>query len=403
MVDAEITTDDKTEGANTANVDTESLTVGAKTVNRQRVQVAGSTDTAIAVVKNTAPTTEFGLVTRNIPSGTQPVSGTVSVTEPVSVDDNAGSLTVDAPVGTPVANRLSDGTAFLTTTSGRLSVDASGVAVPVTDNAGTLTVDQATAANLKTEAVGASADNSANTTTKQPVIPARANAADPLWTEGNQAPLSVDLAGNQRSAISKWIGSTTPTVGQKTMASSLPVVVSSDQSALTIAQATASSLKNEPAGNIAHDGIDSGNPIKMGLHARQTNPTTVADADRANAICDDIGRQVIIMNQVRDLVIDATTTISTTTETTILAAAVSTFHDIVLITIANTSATATRVDFRDTTGGAVRFSLYVPAGATIGFAPPIPVKQTTVNTNWTATLGTAVTDVRIFIQCVKNV
>lgn len=75
---------------------------------------------------------------------TQPVSGTVTAnagTGPFPVSDNAGSLTVDAPVGTPVATRLSDGTAFLTTTGGRLSVDASGVPVPITDNAGSLTVD----------------------------------------------------------------------------------------------------------------------------------------------------------------------------------------------------------------------------------------------------------------------
>jgi hypothetical protein len=39
---------------------------------------------------------------------TQPVSGTVSVTEPVSVDDNAGSLTVDAPTGTPVNVQIGD-------------------------------------------------------------------------------------------------------------------------------------------------------------------------------------------------------------------------------------------------------------------------------------------------------
>lgn len=73
-----------------------------------------------------------------------PVSGTVTAnagTGPFPVSDNAGSLTVDAPVATPVAARLSDGTAFLTTTGGRLSVDASGVAVPITDNAGSLTVD----------------------------------------------------------------------------------------------------------------------------------------------------------------------------------------------------------------------------------------------------------------------
>ena len=76
------------------------------------------------------------------------VSGAANV---FHVDDNASSLTVDAPVGTPVASRLSDGAAFYKTNvdtqlpaalvGGRLSVDASGVAVPVTDNAGSLTVD----------------------------------------------------------------------------------------------------------------------------------------------------------------------------------------------------------------------------------------------------------------------
>ena len=55
----------------------------------------------------------------------------------VSVDDAAGSLTVDAPVGTPLAARLSDGAAFLTTAGGRLSVDGSGATQPVS---GTVTV-----------------------------------------------------------------------------------------------------------------------------------------------------------------------------------------------------------------------------------------------------------------------
>jgi hypothetical protein len=46
----------------------------------------------------------------------------------VPVSDNSGSLTVDAPAGTPVFVRLSDGAAAIT-------------ALPVTDNAGSLTVD----------------------------------------------------------------------------------------------------------------------------------------------------------------------------------------------------------------------------------------------------------------------
>lgn len=55
-------------------VDNESLTVAGQTVYRQRTQVSGAGDVQIAAVVNAAPTTEYGLVTRNIPSGTQPVS-----------------------------------------------------------------------------------------------------------------------------------------------------------------------------------------------------------------------------------------------------------------------------------------------------------------------------------------
>ena len=59
----------------------------------------------------------------------------------VPVWDDDDSLTVDAPVANPIAARLSDGAAFLPTPGGRLSVDASGVAVPVTDNGGLLSID----------------------------------------------------------------------------------------------------------------------------------------------------------------------------------------------------------------------------------------------------------------------
>jgi hypothetical protein len=42
------------------------------------------------------------------------------------------------------------------------------------------------------------ADNSANTTIKSPVLPCRANASAPTWTEGNQVPCSTDLTGAER-------------------------------------------------------------------------------------------------------------------------------------------------------------------------------------------------------------
>ena len=90
-----------------------------------------------------------------------PVSGTVSVTEPVSVDDNGGSLTVDAPLATPVHVRVSDGTDVNTVTAaGELNVLASAqpgvdigdvtvnnaagaAAVNIQDGGNTITVDGA--------------------------------------------------------------------------------------------------------------------------------------------------------------------------------------------------------------------------------------------------------------------
>lgn len=66
-------------------------------------------------------------------------SGTVStITNVVHVDDNAGSLTVDAPVGTPVFVRLSDGTSAITT----LPVSLASVPSHAVTNAGTFAVQE---------------------------------------------------------------------------------------------------------------------------------------------------------------------------------------------------------------------------------------------------------------------
>lgn len=89
---------------------------------------------------------------------TQPVSGTVTVTEPVSVDDNAGSLTVDAADGTvfvrssaaatfPVnvgrvsGNVTSVGSGTVDTGTQRVILATDQPVIPVSDNGGSLTVD----------------------------------------------------------------------------------------------------------------------------------------------------------------------------------------------------------------------------------------------------------------------
>lgn len=54
----------------------------------------------------------------------------------------------------------------------------------------------------------------------------------------------------------------------------------------TVVQATAANLKVEPAGNVAHDAADSGNPLKLGAVAESTYQAAVADGDRVQLVAD---------------------------------------------------------------------------------------------------------------------
>lgn len=103
----------------------------------------------------------------------------------VHVDDNAGSLTVDAPVGTPVFARLSDGAAVLI----GQKVMASSLPVVIASDQGVLHVD----------------DNAGSLTVDAPV----------------GTPVFARLSDGAAALI-----------GQKTMALSLPVALASDQSVL---------------------------------------------------------------------------------------------------------------------------------------------------------------------------
>ncbi|HEY2361199.1 MAG TPA: hypothetical protein VGK36_08795 [Candidatus Angelobacter sp.] len=190
-------------------------------------------------INGTPGGSEYGFITRNIPSGTQPISGSVSVlnfpaTQPISgtvaatqsgtwtvqpgntanttawkVDGSAttqpvsGSVSVSnfpgtQPVsGTVTANAAQSGTWTVqpgnTANTTAWKVDGSAVTQPVS---GTVTANAGTG----TFAVqGAKSENAAApSTTNVGTLPAVANAALPTKTEGNQVALSMDLAGNLR-------------------------------------------------------------------------------------------------------------------------------------------------------------------------------------------------------------
>jgi len=123
------------------------------------VLAAGTALIGKVKLRNVADTADMG-------DATTPVRVDPTGTTAQPVTDNAGSLTVDAPVGTPAFVRLSDG-----------------------------------AAAYKT-----------NTDTQLP---------------------AALVGGRLDENIGAWLGSTAPTVGQKTMVNSLPVTIASDQGAIT--------------------------------------------------------------------------------------------------------------------------------------------------------------------------
>lgn len=217
-------------------------------------------------------------------------------------------------------------------------------------------------------------------------------------TAGSGTAVATDDAGSAHYQVVKLADGTEDSTvrivaGGGVEASALRVTIASDSTGLLAV-----------GGSVAHDSADSGKPVKIGGKARTTNPTAVSDADRVDATFDDIGRIVVVPHQVRDLVATQATTITnSTTETTIVTAAASTFHDLVHLTLTNASATAVVATLRDATGAGTACNYALAANGGITLAYPTPKKQGTVNTNWTVTLSVNTVTVYIVAEYIKNV
>lgn len=138
-------------------------------------------------------------------------------------------------------------------------------------------------------------------------------------------------------------------------------------------------------GNVVADAADDGSgPVKIGGIARTANPTAVAGNDRVSATYDDLGRQVMRINQVRDLMQTAYATLSNGTETTLLAGASGVFHDLVYVMGANDSDAAVQVDLRAATAANKVMTIEIPARGTAGVSLPTPLPQDVAADTWTA-------------------
>jgi uncharacterized membrane protein len=182
----------------------------------------------------------------------------------LSVDDNGGSLTVDGTVtsnqGTaaaataPWAVRQSDGTAFISPslehvtagsphatrlTDGSSFYDARSIRALT--NADIVTVEQGAAAAATAPwsvrvSDGTSFVNPAleHITAGSPHA-ARLTDGSTFYKTNSDTQLPSSLVGGRLdSNIGTWLGSTAPTVGSKTSANSVPVVIASDQGAIPV-------------------------------------------------------------------------------------------------------------------------------------------------------------------------
>jgi hypothetical protein len=157
--------------------------------------------------------------------------------------------------GWPV--KVTDGSNVLGTGANPVRVDPTGTTTqPVSDGGGSLTVDGTITANVGTTGglaldatlTGGTAKAIVRGGTKGATTPADVTstaegadhqALDVQIYHGGAAkdPTQIRALTNAdvvSSEVTKWIGSTAPTVGQKTSANSLPVVIASDQSPVPI-------------------------------------------------------------------------------------------------------------------------------------------------------------------------
>lgn len=104
-------------------------------------------------------------------------------------------------------------------------------------------------------------------------------------------------------------------------------------------------------GNVAHDGVDSGAPAKIGFRARTSQITAVANDDRVDGIADKRGRQVILINALQEDRFKGSSSadiVNTTSTAVVAAGGAGVIYVITAISVSNMSATvSTRVDILD--------------------------------------------------------
>jgi hypothetical protein len=193
-------------------------------VHYQRVKVTWGVDDTATAVTAAAPLPV-------VQTGTHTVTGAGGS---FPVTDSGGSLTVDAPVATPVFVRLSDGAAAIsalpvTDNGGNLSIDDGGNSITVD---GTVSITANSAVNVA-QVGGTNADTNSGVKSAGTLRVVLATDQPALTNKLLVTPDSVALPANQSVNVSQLAGTTTDTNSGVKSAGTLRVVLATDQPALT--------------------------------------------------------------------------------------------------------------------------------------------------------------------------
>jgi hypothetical protein len=170
----------------------------------------------------------------------------------IPVTDNAGSLTVDAPVATPVFVRLSDGSAAITT----LPVSLASVPSHAVTNAGTFAVQVSSlpASTNTVEVVGDAAENAA--VAGNPVlVGGRYDSSSRTLGNGDVGALALNASGHALVEISAGAGSggTSAADGAtftRDTTSLTPAGAAVESSAPTLTNGDVAALSQDTSGNL---------------------------------------------------------------------------------------------------------------------------------------------------------
>lgn len=214
------------------------------------------------------------------------------------------------------------------------------------------------------------------------------------------------IAGTEMQVDVLTVPAPLSTTGGGTEATALRVTVASDSTGVLSVDDNGGSLTidgtvtaSNTSGDVASDGVDSGNPVKIGYQARTSDITAVANADRVNGIADTLGKAVVLLGSLHAQKISGTANFTTTTGADVIAAQGVGIKTVVTgILVGNNHATVgTKVSIRD--GTTVKLVCTAqPLGGGFGLQNAGGIFVSTANTAITAICGTTGADVDVSIQ-----